>query len=188
MQDIKEDVIIKAREGDVDSFKKIYDVFCDYVYTIVFRILGNKEDTEEIVQDVFLKIHDKLKSFKFRSSFKTWMYRIAVNASFNAYKKRKKDFEKKAYFDERFTNTKEVNNSLQHGLEEENESLITKLLGILKPEQRACVVLRNVESLSYKEIADTLKININTVRTRLKRARESLLRSRQKRGEQNEMQ
>jgi RNA polymerase sigma-70 factor (ECF subfamily) len=61
------------------------------------------------------------------------------------------------------------------------------MLEILKPDQRACIVLRNIEGLSYKEIAESLEININTVRSRLKRAREILLAHSKQRGVENEM-
>lgn len=57
----------------------------------------------------------------------------------------------------------------------DNEKLIDNLLGALNPDQRACIILRNLQGLSYQEIAEALKININTVRTRLKRARERLI-------------
>jgi RNA polymerase sigma-70 factor (ECF subfamily) len=68
----------------------------------------------------------------------------------------------------------------KHMNQEDREEIVNSFLKVLTPDQRACIVLRNIEGLSYQEIAETLKININTVRSRLKRAREQLLAVRKK--------
>ena len=111
----------------------------------------------------------------FKSSFKTWVYKVTVNAAINAYKKRKKYRERTAQYNDEI----EVSTSSLTGEKEieksDNEKLINKALSILNPDQRACLVLRSIEGLSYEEIAKTLKINVNTVRTRLKRAREKIV-------------
>ena len=188
MREIANQILIKASEGDINAFEEIYKAAGTYVYNIAFRMTGNAEDAEEITQDVFLKIHKNLKYFQFRSTIKTWIYRITVNTAINTSKKRAKELNRRLDFDENILHrpTTEV---LKERLDkEENEVLVKKLLNLLKPEQRACVVLRDIEGLSYKEIANTLRININTVRSRLKRARGALLSTVQKRDDSNEVQ
>lgn len=187
MQEIPHDILIKASAGDLDSFERIYEASSNYVYNIAFRMTNNREEAEEITQDVFLKIYNNLKDFQFRSNIKTWIYRITVNLAINACKKSSRHIKKRADYDEDilYKPTSEV---LKARLDkEENEMLVKRLLGLLNPDQRTAVVLRDIEGLSYKEIADTLRININTVRSRLKRARETLLTLRQKERWPNEM-
>jgi RNA polymerase sigma-70 factor (ECF subfamily) len=127
-----------------------------------------------VTQDVFLIIHRKLKDFRFDASFKTWLYRVVVNASINYAKRVGKERSRRAEYTEGLTAAIQANKS--HAADKEyHEEIILVLLGTLNPDQRACLTLRSVEQLSYQEIADTLNININTVRTRIKRAREALL-------------
>lgn len=182
MEDIPVDIAIKASRGDIEAFEKIYKAASNYVYNIAFRITGNKEDAEEVTQDIFLKIYNNLKYFHYRSSIKTWIYRITVNTAINAFKRRSKVLDRTVdYYED--TIHKPTSEILKERIDrEENEILVKRLLGALNPEQRACVVLRDIEGLSYTEIADTLKININTVRSRLKRAMEKLLSAAQKEG------
>ncbi len=176
MQDISREILIKATEGDLESFEVIYRETASFVYNVAFRIVNNKHDAEEVTQEVFLNIYNNLKNFRFQSSFKTWVYRIAVNSAINHCRKMSRQEDRRKEYGENLNhlgktfNEPEIENS-----NECREEIINSLLKILSPDQRACIVLRNIEGLSYQEIADTLRININTVRTRLKRAREKLL-------------
>src|SRR5208283_2881820 len=134
---------------------------------------NNREDALEVSQEVFMIIHDKLKTFRFESSFKTWVYRITANYAINFAKKSSRT---KTVPYEEGCGTNAVPNEAEARINQEHQSqVIENLLGAISPDQRACVVLRNIEGLSYQEIAKTLNININTVRSRLKRAREKLL-------------
>jgi len=175
MQDISDDVLIKASQGDLKSFEELYKASAGFVYNVALRIVNNREDAEEVTQEIFFIIYHKLKGFRFESSFKTWMYRITVNYSINFAKKTSITRNKTAeYEDTSIAGT--VVGDVQKGIDKEHrEKVIEDLLNIINPDQRACIVLRNMEGLSYEQIAQTLKININTVRTRLKRAREKLL-------------
>ena len=174
MNNISEDTITKALNGSVESFESIYEEYSIFVYNVAFRVVNNMEEAQEVTQEVFLIVYRKLKSFKFKSSFKTWIYRIAVNLAINHAKKKAKEQNRTVgYNDDDFSKTID---SFDDGIErEQQEKTISALLESLNPDQRACVVLRNQEGLSYQEIAESLNININTVRSRLKRAREKLL-------------
>ena len=175
MHDIAEDVLIQAAQGDLQAFETVYKTTSSFVYNVAYRVIGNKEDAQEVTQEVFLTIHHKLKDFRFESSFKTWVYRITVNQAINMSKKNANIRNKTVTFDENI-NPPSVDADVRVQMEKEhNDQLIEGLLNAINPDQRACVVLRNIEGLRYEEIAETLKININTVRTRLKRAREKML-------------
>jgi RNA polymerase sigma-70 factor, ECF subfamily len=176
MQDILKETLIKAQEGDFESFENIYKETSGFVYNVALRIVNNKQDAEEVVQDVFLNIYHNLRGFRFQSSFRTWAYRIAVNCAINHVKKMGRE---KNRVKEYGNNLMQVGQTSQEPeidkLNDGQERIISSLLGVLDVNQRACIVLRNIEGLSYQEISSTLKININTVRSRLKRAREKLL-------------
>jgi len=176
MQDIAKEIVIKAQAGDTGSFRSIYEETAGFVYNVALRIVKRSQDAEEVAQEVFLNIYRSLKSFHFKSSFKTWVYRIAVNCALNHLKKMNREENRLGEFNEELNYSADFS---QHkdalSEKEEQEVRVNSLLNVLNPDQRACVVLRNLEGLSYQEIADTLQISINTVRSRLKRAREKIL-------------
>ncbi len=172
---ISEDIIIKALEGNIESFESIYKTFSGFVYNVAFRVVNNRDEAQEVTQEVFLAVYRKLESFKFKSSFKTWIYRITVNMSINYAKKRPKAQNRTVEYDDNKEFNKTIDSVGEKIEREQQEKVISTLLESLNPDQRACVVLRSIEGLSYQEIAESLNININTVRSRLKRARETLL-------------
>ncbi|MFH1655668.1 MAG: RNA polymerase sigma factor [Candidatus Omnitrophota bacterium] len=182
MQDISLKILIQAATGNINSFEQVYKATADFVYSVALRVTNNAQDAEDVTQDVFLKIHKNLKSFQFRSSFKTWVYRITVNTAINVSKKTSKELNRRADFDKLIQSQGDEPQEAAFD-KEDNESQIKSLLDKLNPDQRVCIVLREIQGLSYEEIAKALKININTVRSRLKRARETLLTMSEKRGE-----
>ncbi|OGL43836.1 MAG: hypothetical protein A2W05_00765 [Candidatus Schekmanbacteria bacterium RBG_16_38_10] len=175
MENITKDILGLASEGDIDSFEKIYRAACGFVYNVVLRVTGNREDAEEITQDVFLKVYRNLKKFHFSSSFKTWVYRIAVNTALNHHNRELKQQKYQAKIE--YDCKTEFNPLMPEDMEDKEKNIrqVDEFLAQLSADQRTCLILRTMEGLSYQEIADVLQININTVRTRLKRAREKLL-------------
>jgi len=180
MQEIDRELIEKAGEGDMKAFHELYQKSSGFVYTLAYRVTNRKHDAEEVTQDVFLRIHRSLRSFQFKSSFKTWIYRIAVNTALNHIQKRGRTETHEIEIDEKRI-TASVAPSAGDALERvEHEKKLQGLLEQINPDQRACLVLREIEGMDYAEIAQTLGINLNTVRTRLKRAREALMKIAQK--------
>jgi RNA polymerase sigma-70 factor, ECF subfamily len=175
MDTITKDLISKVLKGDKNSFEAIYRASAGFVYNVALNCTGSADLAEEVTQDVFIKVYEKLYTFRFDSSFKTWIYRITVNMSLNIKRKYANNY-----------NTVELDTIAdilpgKESVEDEigkvsEQEEVKKLLEVLSPNQKICVVLRNIEGLTYAEIADTLKVNINTVRTWLKRARETLQR------------
>lgn len=176
MQELPEHILAAAGKGDMEAFKQVYDQYAKFVYNVALRMVRHTEDAQEITQDVFLLVHRKLKDFRFESSFKTWIYRITVNTTMNALKRGKKFKQNEVSFDEDLERPSTMSDHVQDLMDKEYYGSVTNvLLDQLNPDQRICVVLRNMQGLSYEQIAETLDININTVRSRLKRAREKLL-------------
>jgi RNA polymerase sigma-70 factor (ECF subfamily) len=175
MSDISNDLVMKAAHGDMAAFEEIYRSASGFVYNVALRITNNRSDADEVTQDVFVKVHKNLRDFGFRSAFKTWIYRIAANTALNQCKWRGRRDKGNVGYDPAVHDLAAPDGAIAEGDREDSEKKIAALLEELDPDQRACIVLREIEGMDYKAIADTLKININTVRSRLKRAREKLM-------------
>jgi len=153
MQEISDDILVKASNGDLESFKAIYKAASSFVYNVAYRVTCHREDAEEVTQEVFLTVFHKLKDFRFQSSFKTWLYRVTFNAAINYAKKVSRERNRTVEYDES-TNAvgvaEETRTEMDRGI---HQKTIDTLLSMLNPEQRACIVLRNIEGLSYHQIA-----------------------------------
>jgi RNA polymerase sigma-70 factor, ECF subfamily len=174
VNDIGREIIKKASEGDLGAFEAIYKSTSSLVFNVALRICRSRADAEEVTQDVFMKALRGLKSFDFRSSFRTWMYRIAVNTAINKYNQTMRHVRLAV----------DIDSVVDHEALQTHESRpefidtgnrLKKFLDALQPEFKAVIVLREIEGLSYEEIAAVLRIPLNTVRSRLSRARETLI-------------
>lgn len=174
MEDIASAIIEKAAEGEMEAFEQVYRTFSGFVYNVAFRITHNSLDAEEITQDVFMKIFHELKKFQFRSAFKTWVYRITANTAINYYRRTKRERKGRVDFEGVIDTARSDYSTRDEVMRSEGEVRIKSLLDVLNPAHKTCLVLREIEGLSYQEIAATLAIPINTVRSRLKRARQAL--------------
>ena len=184
MKDIPKDTLIKASRGDMRAFEDIYRQSSGFVYSVALRVTRNRDDAQEVTQDVFIKIYKKLKSFRFQASFKTWLYRVTANTAINSYRKRARQMARSGDFDTAIK-TEGVYGAVESEVDQkDSQEQVDKLLKELNPDQRTCVVLRELEGLSYREIAKALRLNINTVRSRLKRARQALMKRGQEGGGQ----
>jgi RNA polymerase sigma-70 factor, ECF subfamily len=175
MEALSKENIERAARGDIEAFEAIYKAASGFVYNTALRIINNGADAQEVTQDVFIRIYDNLKYFGFRSNFKTWAYRITVNVAINAYKRKMRETGRKADFDTAVETQGHPPEVIEITGKADAEKILFSLLNRLTPEQRAVMVLREIEGLSYQDISASLKINLNTVRSRIKRARETLL-------------
>lgn len=173
MEDIAKDILIRASQGDMQAFEDVYKASSSFVYNVALRVVNNREDALEVAQEVFMIIYNKLKTFRFESSFKTWAYRITANYAINFAKKSSRV--KIVPYEDAFGEGAVLSEVQTQMDQDHRNQLVENLLAELNPDQRACVVLRDIQGLSYEEIAQTLNININTVRSRLKRSREKLM-------------
>jgi len=181
MENISEDILVRASQGDVQAFEDVYKASSSFVYNVALRVVNNREDALEVAQEVFMIIYHKLKDFRFESSFKTWVYRITANYAINFAKKNSRT--KTVPFEEAYAQGVVQSDAHAQMDRDDQSHYIDSLLKELNEDQRACVVLRDMQGLSYEEIARALNININTVRSRLKRAREKLLSLKMQKGE-----
>ncbi len=174
MQEITSEHVKKAAGGDLRAFETIYRQCAGFVYSVALRMTRNTADAEEVTQDAFLKVYRSLNRFENRSSFKTWVYRIAMNSALDFCRRRSAEAGKRVEFESQDHAGASSPEALSSLAREDAKKKLEQFLETLNEDQRACILLREVEGLNYREIADVLDININTVRSRLKRARETM--------------
>ena len=189
MREIAKEIIEKAAYGDMPAFEEIYKTFSSAVYSIALGVVRNRHDADEVTQDVFVKIFRSIKSFRFSSSFGTWVYRIAMNTSINSYKALAKRSLRNTSLDEFGEALLKTDSGRAGDLRDRlgAKSKVYELLGCLSPKHRSCIVLREIEGLDYKDMANVMGIPINTVRSRLKRARQALVAYCKREGVSHEM-
>jgi RNA polymerase sigma-70 factor (ECF subfamily) len=169
---------------DPAHFKALVHRYENRIFSAVYRILGNAEEAEEVVQDTFLKLHQHLEKFKSSSSFASWIFRIAHNSCMDRMRikhRRRKIFQFWS-FDPQSANDKEAGDEIGQVIAQaadpgmspsevldasEQEIMIEKSLKALPDTQRVVVILHDIEGFSYQEIAEIIGSNIGTVRSRL---------------------
>lgn len=172
-----------AREEE--SFRMLVERYQDRVYRIVYGIVGNKDEAEDLSQEVFLRVYRFLPRFKGKSKFYTWLYRLTINVCLSARRKRKNEPSKIVSLadpskhgdnpreielaDESLSPWKILQN---REMAETIQSAINSLSEVLK----STFVLREFEELSYEELARVFQCSRGTIKSRLSRAREQLRR------------
>jgi RNA polymerase sigma-70 factor, ECF subfamily len=172
------------RAGIEEAYEELIARFQQPVFGMVFRLLDNQSDASDVVQDVFLKVFRNVRSFREQSSLRTWIYRIAVNEAhnhrrwFSRHCRREIPLEQEGDDEaQKFEVAADPGPSPYHlALDSENRTLIEQALTHIKPAFRTAVVLRDIENLSYEEIAEILQLSLGTVKSRILRGREALRR------------
>lgn len=186
-QEVALDKVLVARfkGGDEAAFEEMVSRYWDRIYAMVLQLLRNSQDAEEVTQDAFIRAHRGLENFRGDSSFSTWLYQIATNLARNRYWywfRRKRD--KSVSFDQTVGGDSDttlaeifqadIETPQDIAVTNEFQERVTAAMELLNVKHREVLVLRNVKSLSYEEIANHLGISIGTVKSRIARARESL--------------
>jgi RNA polymerase sigma-70 factor (ECF subfamily) len=171
--------IAHAREGDKDAYRLLVEAYQDRVFGLTFSMVRNREQAEDLTQEIFVKAYFALASFKGDSAFYTWLYRISSNACLDFLRKHKLpvvSLDQTLDAEEDLTRLHTVpapeSEHPEAVLEKEGE--VTQLLQILEPDQRLILTLREAQGYSYEEIGEMLKCGVNTVKSKLFRAREAL--------------
>jgi len=170
---MKDEILInRFLSQDEEGFKMLVQKYQNQVVNIVYSLTGATSDAEDIAQEVFIKVYRSLKGFQKKAEFSTWLYRITVNTTYNYLKKQRKHLLSE-YLDEAIPASSKPLKELEA---KETQQMINKALEALPFKFRTAVVLKEIEGLSYKEIAKTLGCRIGTVESRLFRARQMLKR------------
>ncbi len=172
------ELIARLQKRDEAAFEELIRQYEKKVYTLCFRMCGNSEDAEEAAQDAFLALWRGIDRFRQESSLSTWIYRLATNACIDTLRRRKKQSGSVSLDDEElFVDAVDTSPQPQETVEHrETQKLLQEGLSALPEEYRKVLILREIEGLSYTEIAESASIKLGTVKSRISRGR-SLLRN-----------
>lgn len=174
-------LIARAKAGDENAFGDVVKAHYPKVYGVIYRMVQNAEDAKELTQIAWVKAWQRLASFEGNSKFSTWMYRLAVNTAMDFLRSRARRGET-VYLDE-ITDADEASRESLHSAQaapedemhrDEIRKAFHEALGALTPEHRQALMLREVDGLSYKEIADVMKCRMGTVMSRIFYARKQI--------------
>ncbi|MEM6794221.1 MAG: sigma-70 family RNA polymerase sigma factor [Acidobacteriota bacterium] len=171
-----EDLVERHGYGEEGAFEEIYSRFGSMVYNLCFRMSGRAEVAEDLTQETFLRIHRHLARFSGRSTLKTWIYRVTLNHCRSKLgRKRYPSVPLAEENEEGGVHLKDpARGPEEHTLAHDAARRVAAGLHRVKPKFREAVVLRDIEGLSYDEIAEVLGVRIGTVRSRIARGREQL--------------
>lgn len=179
-------LVRRAQARDEMAFREIVERYQNKVFSIIYGILRNHNDAEDISQQVFAKVYFSIGNFDFRSSLLTWIYKITVNECYDYLRKKKV---RKLVYESDFT--EEESNRLSNSeaaVEKEgpvderlaNRDLVMKLLSKVSEEDRNLMLLKEVEGHSVEELAAMTGMNENTIKVKLFRARQKLVKAAQR--------
>ncbi|HVX65525.1 MAG TPA: sigma-70 family RNA polymerase sigma factor [Bryobacteraceae bacterium] len=170
------------RDGSEAAYEALTAEYQQPVYNLISRLLNDPSDTCDVVQEVFIKVFRKIGAFRGESSLKTWIYRIAVNEAYN-YKRwfsrhRKQEVGLENDDEGSFNYSQRLSDPARSPFDSvsdvEQHALVESALARLNPSFRTAVVLRDIEELSYEEIAEVLQVALGTVKSRILRGRDAL--------------
>lgn len=179
-------LVQKSQAGDTQAMERLILKYQSRIYNVVLKMCGNPDDAAELTQEAFVKVIESIGKFKGRSSFYTWLFRIAVNLTLNCCQRNAKRAMRSldAEDTEPDGQTRQVLKDFlcdesvpdPETLAQRRElcDLALKALLSLDEPQRAVMVLRDIEGMDYAQIAEVLNIELGTVRSRLSRARSHL--------------
>ncbi|SNZ17614.1 RNA polymerase, sigma subunit, SigW [Terribacillus aidingensis] len=180
MENIIKHHIKNVKKGDQAAFEEIVSFYQNKVYHIVFRMIGDTYEAQDIAQEAFIRAYTNIHSFDENRKFSTWLYRIATNLSIDRLRKKKPDY----HLDAEVKGTEGLDMYSQlaadQALPEEEvqnmelQSNIHKEILSLPPKYRGVIVLRFLDDLSLAEIGEILDLPLGTVKTRIHRGRELL--------------
>jgi RNA polymerase sigma-70 factor (ECF subfamily) len=177
------ELVRRCQDGDEAAFRQIVERHQSKVYSIIYGILRNRNDAEDIAQQVFAKIYFSIKGFDFRSSLITWVYKITVNECYDYLRKqkvRKLVYESDlAEDDARTMENSPVAVEKRPAIDKrmERRDYLMKLLSKVSEEERSLLIHKEVEGLTVEELAEMTGLNENTIKVKLFRARQKLVKA-----------
>lgn len=188
MSPLKERILIrKLKEHDERAFSEFVAAYQNQVFNLVFRMLSNKQEAEDVAQEVFITVYKNIGTFRGDCRLSTWIYRIATNHCRNRikYLSRRRVHEHQQYDEEigkvqpkdnvagsPTTGTVERPDHMAEG--HQMEKLVQRAIAMLDEDHRTVIVLRDIQNLAYQEICEITGLPVGTVKSRLHRARLAL--------------
>jgi RNA polymerase sigma-70 factor, ECF subfamily len=177
-------LIERLQAGEMEAFSELVQTYQPLVYSVTLRIVREVEEARDVTQETFLKVFRHFPRFRGDASLKTWICRIAVNQALNSQRWwRRRRREETRSLDEPLEDERTVlgvtlastaDTPEAEAIANERQRHLERALGALKKDFRIAVALRDIEGLSYEEIASILEISVGTVKSRIARGREML--------------
>lgn len=178
-------IVAELKGGSEEAYNWLIAHYHQPIYSLVYRIVNDPADAADTTQEVFIKVFRGMKSFNGESSLKTWLYRIAIHEASNQrrwwFRHKSKESPLEAQEDENGNSFGLANTLVDHGesplellAHEEVRARVEGELRQVSEPYRTVVLLRDIEGLSYEEIAEVLQVSLGTVKSRLIRGREAL--------------
>ena len=166
----------RAARGDEAAFEALISPYLDTTYRLCLRMMGNEQDAADMAQEALVRAWRSISTYKAQSRFSTWLYRITQNVCLDELRKRKnrqaeslQELHEAGFDPPDNAATPETAAEIQ-----DTRTQLAHAIGKLNDEHRAAILLRDVHGLSYEEIASVLDVNLNTVKSRISRARANL--------------
>ncbi|WP_372806349.1 RNA polymerase sigma factor [Pontiella sp.] len=176
-----DELVLKAQRGDVHAFDQLVERYHGKIYGLTYNMTSNREDAEDLTQDVFVKAFEALPRFRGKSSFYTWLYRIAVNKTINYRKKRNRNralsldaFDQEIKTDDVYHDLTTKGSPLRSISLSELQIKLNEALQNLSDKHRTVVVLHDMQGIPHEEIAQMVGASVGTVRSRLFYARRQM--------------
>ncbi|MBN2545858.1 MAG: RNA polymerase sigma factor [Spirochaetes bacterium] len=171
-----EHLIIEFINGNKNSFIELIKKEETFIKKILYMLLnGNLEDIKDVQQEVLMALYNNLKNFKFNSAFKTYLYRFVKNKAIDHIRKQKRFKQLKEKIQKFNINRYNENNQLENQfIMNENKAKLFKMISSLNKEEKTLILLKDIEEMSLKDISEIINMNINTIKTKLHRARSKL--------------
>lgn len=183
MENIERDLINRSQAGDRDAFGELVALYKDKIYTLAYRMLGSREEAEDVAQETFIRLYSHLHRYNEAYRLSTWLFRIANNLSIDRlrrFHRNKKELsldagiqgtEGLALYDSISDHSPTPEQSI---LQNEVEERVKEAIMSLAPKYRSIMILKYIEDLSIQEISEIVGLPEATVKTRLHRGREAL--------------
>ena len=177
-------LLCALQSGDAAAYEKLLQRYQSPVYNLAWRLLNDPSDAADVAQEVFLKVFRNLEGFRNQSSLRTWIYRIAVNEAHNrrrwSFRHRRGEISLEEFFDHSESRERPLvdasESPFDFAMNQEAQLFMEEGLAAVSPVFRAALVLRELDELSYEEIAEVLDVSVGTVKSRILRGREALRR------------
>ena len=179
-------LVQRAQSGDESAFREIVERYQSKVFSIIHGVVRQRNDVEDIAQQVFAKVYLSLRNFDFRSSLITWIYKITVNECFDYLRKRKvrKLVYESDLSEEEVRRVENTDPAVERQVAADSSlaqrDYVVKLLARVSEEERMLLILKEVEGYSVEELASKTGMNENTVKVKLFRARQKLVKAAQR--------
>lgn len=168
--------IKRAARGDEGAFEVLIEPYLDSTYRLCLRMMGSEQDAADMAQEALVRAWRSLSTYKGQSRFSTWLYRVTSNVCLDELRRRKNvQIQSLQEMQQNGFDPADAGDTPEKAAERRQTRLeLTEAIARLSEEHRVALVLRDVHGLSYEQIADVLEINLNTVKSRISRARAAL--------------